>query len=198
MYIVAAPSGAGKTSLTRTLVEDDPSLSISVSHTTRPARPEEQDGVHYYFVDEARFNAMAEAREFLEHARVFGAWYGTSRAEVLRHHESGHNVILEIDWQGARQVRAQLPGAIGIFILPPSVEALRHRLTGRGDGVATVERRMQPFRDDVRHYDEFDYVIVNQDFETALAQAGAVIRGEETGAAAGRPEVTRLVGELVA
>jgi guanylate kinase len=178
LYIVAAPSGAGKTSLVRSLVETTPDLAVSVSHTTRPPRPGEQDGAHYHFVAPATFEAMIAAGAFLEHARVFGNYYGTSRAAVLEQQAAGQDVILEIDWQGARQVRALLPGSLGLFILPPSRAVLRERLAGRGqDSAAVIETRMNAALDELTHYAEFDYLVVNDVFETALEALRAIILG---------------------
>ena len=178
LYIVAAPSGAGKTSLVRSLVETTPDLAVSVSHTTRPPRPGEQDGAHYHFVAPATFEAMIAAGAFLEHARVFGNAYGTSRAAVLEQQAAGRDVILEIDWQGAQQVRALLPGSLGIFILPPSRAVLRERLAGRGqDSAAVIETRMSAALDELTHYAEFDYLVVNDVFETALEALRAIILG---------------------
>jgi len=176
LFIVAAPSGAGKTSLTRALAAKHATVAISVSHTTRPPRPGEADGRHYYFVDEKKFRAMADAGAFLEHAKVFGHRYGTARAEVERRHRAGRDVILEIDWQGARQVRAARPDAVGIFILPPSRDALAERLKSRGqDAPETITHRMQKARAEIAHYDEFPHLIVNDDFDSALARIKAVV-----------------------
>lgn len=176
LFVVSAPSGAGKTSLVKALLEATPGLTVSVSHTTRAPRPGESDGADYHFVDAARFDAMVEAGEFLEHARVFDNQYGTSRAAVVERLQAGEDVILEIDWQGARQVRAMVPGCVGIFILPPSRQALEERLQGRGqDDAAVVARRMRDAEAEISHYAEFDYLVVNDDFDTALAELGAVV-----------------------
>lgn len=176
LYIVAAPSGAGKTSLVKSLVETTPGVVVSVSHTTRPPRPGEQDGAHYHFVSPATFDAMLAEDAFLEHAQVFGNRYGTSRAAVSARLEAGLDVILEIDWQGARQVRALAQDSATIFILPPSREALRQRLAGRGqDSPETIERRMAAALDELSHYAEFDYLIVNDEFPAALEALRAVV-----------------------
>lgn len=176
LYIVAAPSGAGKTSLVRRLVETTPGVAVSISHTTRPPRPGERDGVHYHFVSLAVFEAMIAEGAFLEHAQVFGNRYGTSRAAVLAQLEAGQDVILEIDWQGARQVRMLAPDSLGIFILPPSREALRERLAGRGqDSREVIERRMAAALDELSHHAEFDYLVVNDDFATALDTLRAIV-----------------------
>ncbi len=177
LYVVSAPSGAGKTSLVRALVERVPGLSLSVSHTTRRPRPGEEDGVHYHFVDLETFDRMAAAGAFLEHAWVFGHRYGTSRAWVEGRLAEGVDVILEIDWQGARQVRAALPEAVGVFILPPSLEVLEQRLRGRGqDSEEVIRRRLAEAVEEMAHYGEYDYVVVNEVFEEALADLEAVVR----------------------
>ncbi|MCP5195933.1 MAG: guanylate kinase [Gammaproteobacteria bacterium] len=176
LYIVAAPSGAGKTSLVKSLVETMSGVAVSVSHTTRLPRPGERDGEHYYFVPPATFEAMIAKEIFLEHAQVFGNCYGTSRTAVQAQRESGLDVILEIDWQGARQVRGQTPDSTSIFILPPSREALRQRLAGRGqDSPAVIERRMAAALDELSHYAEFDYLIINDDFAAALDALRAIL-----------------------
>jgi len=177
LYVVAAPSGAGKTSLVNALVERDPDVVLSVSHTTRPPRPGEHDGVHYHFVSDRDFQAMVRAGEFLEHADVFGKRYGTGRRQVVAALEDGRDVILEIDWQGARQVREAMPGSVGIFILPPSREELVRRLTGRGqDSEDVIARRMAEAHEELSHHGEFDVLIVNDDFDRALADLTAVVR----------------------
>ncbi len=181
LFIVSAPSGGGKTSLTRTALARLGDLGqrteISVSYTTRAPRPGEQDGVHYHFVDEARFLDMMAAGDFLEHADVFGRRYGTGRSRTLDLLAQDCDVILDIDWQGGRQVRAQMPGAISIFILPPSLPELERRLRGRGqDDEATVARRMAAAKAEMSHYAEYDYLIVNDDFERALGDLLAVFR----------------------
>lgn len=176
LYIIAAPSGAGKTSLVKKLVETTPGVTVSISHTTRPPRPGERDGEHYYFVAPTAFEAMIAESAFLEHAQVFGNRYGTSRATVQAQREAGLDVILEIDWQGARQVRAQMPDSSSIFILPPSREALRQRLTCRGqDSAEVIERRMTAALDELSHYAEFDYLVINDDFAIALDALRAIV-----------------------
>lgn len=199
LFIIAAPSGAGKTSLTRALAAKQAAVAISVSHTTRPPRPGEAAGRHYHFVDEKKFRAMAEAGAFLEHAKVFGHRYGTSRAEVERHHRAGRDVILEIDWQGARQVRAARPDAVGIFILPPSRPALAERLKSRGqDAPETITRRMQKARSEIAHYDEFPHLIVNDDFDSALARLCAVVADRAPPDDAARAKAAALARHLTA
>ena len=184
LIILSAPSGAGKTSLARALVERLPDTVISVSHTTRPPRPGERDGVDYHFVDRPRFEAMVAEGRFLEHARVFDNYYGTDRRGVEAELAAGRNVLLDIDWQGARAVRAQMPEAVSVFILPPSREALEQRLRGRGqDSDAVIARRMRDAVAEMRHYDEYDYVVINDDFDAALADLEAIV--------AGRPEARR-------
>jgi guanylate kinase len=177
LYIVSAPSGAGKTSLVRALVAAVPGVVVSVSHTTRPRRPGEEDGVHYHFVDLPRFEAMLAEGAFLEQARVFDHRYGTARASVLEQLAEGTDVILEIDWQGARQVRAALPEALGIFILPPSRAALERRLRGRGqDGEEVIARRMRDAVAEITHWEEYDFLVVNDDFEAALEELKVILR----------------------
>lgn len=175
LYIISAPSGAGKTSLVRRLVEITPAVSVSISHTTRPPRSSEQDGVHYHFVPLGAFETMIADGAFLEHAQVFGNRYGTSRATILTLLEVGQDVILEIDWQGARQVKALLPDSLTVFILPPSRDALRERLAKRGqDSPEVIERRMAAALDELSHYAEFDYLVINDDFATALDELRAI------------------------
>ncbi len=176
-YIVTAPSGAGKTTLVNAAVENDNSICVSVSHTTRPARPGEVDGVNYHFVSEAEFLAMLERGEFLESAEVYGHRYGTSQSWVTEKLKSGLDVILEIDWQGAQQVRRLHPDACSIFILPPSVETLSQRLESRAqDDAETIDRRMRQAVNEITHVAESDYVVVNDDFDTAVADLRSIIR----------------------
>ncbi len=169
LFIVSAPSGAGKTSLVKALVERLDHIRLSISYTTRPPRPGERDGEDYHFVSEEEFQAMVRQGAFLEHARVFGHSYGTSRAWIEEQLQADTDVILEIDWQGARQVRELLPGAVSIFILPPSREVLLQRLRGRGqDPEDVIARRMAKAVDEMRHYREYDYLVINDVFEQAL------------------------------
>jgi len=169
LYIIAAPSGAGKTTLTRLLLGNDAEIRLSISTTTRAPRPGEQDGREYHFVDVDAFKAMAARGDFIEWAEVHGNYYATSRRWIENEMASGNDVLLEIDWQGAQQVRAAFPKAIGIFILPPSLTVLEQRLSGRGtDSAATVARRIAAAREEMRHVDEFDYVIINTDLQRAL------------------------------
>jgi guanylate kinase len=177
LYIISAPSGAGKTSLVNALLEQLPGVVVSVSHTTRAARPGERDGADYHFIDKAEFERLAQNGDFLEHAQVFDNYYGTRRATVLERMEADEDVILEIDWQGARQVSEAFPEAVRIFILPPSREALQERLTTRGqDSEEVISRRMADAINEMRHYDEYDYLVFNDAFDVALAELEALFR----------------------
>lgn len=177
LYIISAPSGAGKTSLVKALVDTMDEIRVSVSYTTRKMRPGEVDGVNYNFVDQARFQEMVVNEVFLEHAQVFDNYYGTSRDWVEQQLREGVDVILEIDWQGARQVRPRMPGSVGIFILPPSREALEQRLHGRGqDSEEVIQRRFRDAVTDMAHYNEYDYVVINDDFAEALTDLSAIVR----------------------
>jgi guanylate kinase len=177
LYIVSAPSGAGKTSLVKALLKADSGIRLSVSYTTRAARPGEVDGRDYHYVSRERFEAMLAAQEFLESAEVYGNYYGTSRLGIQRDLDAGRDILLEIDWQGAAQVRQHFADAISIFILPPSFNALRTRLTGRGqDSAEIIERRLAAAAEDVSHADGFDYIIVNDDFDEALLDLTAIAR----------------------
>ncbi len=180
LYIVSAPSGAGKTSLVKALLEAEPRVRVSVSHTTRAMRPGEVDGVNYHFVSREQFTAMLEQGAFLEHAQVFDNFYGTSQHWVEQTLAEGYDLILEIDWQGAQQVRRLLPQAKSIFILPPTQEALRHRLTNRGqDSGEIIERRMRDAVSEMSHYVEFDYLVINDDFGHALEDLKAIFRANQ-------------------
>jgi len=177
LYIVAAPSGAGKTTLVRMLLEQEASVRLSVSFTTRPPRPGEQHGREYNFTSVEDFKAMIAAGEFLEWAEVHGNYYGTSKVWITSQMASGNDVLLEIDWQGAQQVRAVFPGSIGIFILPPSLDELAWRLHGRGtDADDVIAARLAAAQAEMRHVSEFDYVIINDDLSTAFADLLAVVR----------------------
>lgn len=180
LFIISAPSGAGKTSLVRALLDSlDNRIKVSVSHTTRPQRPGEHDGVSYHFIDMPAFNEKVQAGDFLEHATVFGNGYGTSKSWVEGQLSAGIDVILEIDWQGAQQVRALTPGAVSIFIMPPSLEALRQRLTNRGqDGEDVIQGRMDKAISEMSHYHENDYLVVNDDFDHALVDLRSIIRAQ--------------------
>jgi guanylate kinase len=177
LFIISAPSGAGKTSLVKALRESLPDLAVSVSHTTRAQRPGELDGRDYFFVQQTDFESMIAAGEFIEHANVFDNWYGTSRKSIETLLSSGSDVILEIDWQGARQVRALMPQSRSIFILPPSLGELELRLSRRGqDEADTIARRMRDAISEMSHYAEYDYVVINDAFEHAIADMVAIIR----------------------
>ncbi len=169
LYIISAPSGAGKTSLVKKLIENEPKVAVSVSHTTRVMRPGEKDGVDYFFVNKEEFLQMAGSGAFLEYAQVFDNYYGTSQQHVEQQLLRGYDVILEIDWQGARQIRKLFTDPQSIFILPPSLQALQERLTSRGqDDEAVIQRRMHDAVNEMSHYAEFDYLVVNDDFDRAL------------------------------
>ena len=176
LFIVSAPSGAGKTTLVRLLLEKDPGIRVSISSTTRPPRTGENDGREYHFVDVQYFLEMVSRGDFLEWAEVHGNYYGTSRRWIEAEMTAGRDVLLEIDWQGAQQVRKAFPSAIGIFILPPSLEELKSRLSGRGtDSAETIARRIAAARDEMRHVDEFDYVIINDDLQQALGNLRSIV-----------------------
>lgn len=176
LYIISAPSGAGKTSLVRQLLQRVPQLAVSVSHTTRPVRPGEQHGQDYFFVSMPEFQAMLENQAFLEQARVFDNYYGTAEQTVIDQLQAGLDVILEIDWQGAAQVKMLFPDSIGIFILPPSTEVLLQRLRNRGqDDEATIARRMREAVAEISHYPQYDYLVVNDDFDQALVELASII-----------------------
>ncbi len=176
LIILSAPSGAGKTSLLRALVMHDEHVRISVSHTTRPKRPGELDGVDYHFVDEAQFQRMVEEGAFLEHASVFDYHYGTCKDDIDKELEKGMDVILEIDWQGAQQVRSRKQDTVSIFILPPNKESLVERLTERKqDSEAVIQRRTLEAQEEISHYSEFDYLVVNDVFEHALDELRAIL-----------------------
>ena len=175
LFVVSAPSGAGKTSLVKALLASAPNFNVSVSHTTRPARPGEVDGEDYYFVSRKEFMAIKQANGFLENACVFDNYYGTSRIFVEDRLRKAENVILEIDWQGAAQVKQNMPDAISIFILPPSLEVLEQRLRHRRqDSEEIIARRMREARDDIEHCKDFDYIVMNDDFDTAVADMRAI------------------------
>lgn len=179
LFVVSAPSGAGKTSLVANLLTRFESLSVSVSHTTRSPRAGEEDGISYHFIDVATFDAMATAGAFLEHANVFGNRYGTALDSVRQPLAAGTDLILEIDWQGAAQIRRLMPGAISIFILPPSLETLENRLRRRGQDDATViQRRLSKAREEMSHCPEYDYLVVNELFDRAADDLAAIVRAE--------------------
>ena len=176
LFLVSAPSGAGKTSLVNAALEADSQLVVSVSHTTRPARGGEVDGENYFFVSDDQFVQMIDEGKFLEHANVFGKQYGTSKAEVAAKRALGQDVILEIDWQGAQQVREAIPDAISVFVLPPSMEELAARLTSRGEDTAqSIEKRLGEAKQDMSQAIHFDYLVINADFETALQDVASIV-----------------------
>jgi guanylate kinase len=177
LFVVVAPSGAGKTSLVNELLKRDPNIKLSISYTTRQPRDGEADGREYHFVDKAAFERMIGAGDFLEHANVYGNYYGTSKRWIEKELAGDHDVLLEIDWQGARQLRCLFPDMVGVFILPPSIEELRKRLESRGkDSPETIARRMSSAREDISHVLEFEYIIVNERFEAALMDLESVVR----------------------
>jgi guanylate kinase len=196
LIVITAPSGAGKSSLIAAALKADPALRLSVSYTTRSPRPGEQDGREYHFVDEKAFLAMLERGEFLESAEVHGNRYGTSEKVITRELAARHDLILEIDWQGAQQVRRLFPDCIGIFILPPSIDELERRMQKRGqDSAEVIRRRMAVARDEISHSPEFDYAIINKDFDEASQDLVAIIRTARLGTVrqlAQHPEIFRL------
>lgn len=198
LFIVSAPSGAGKTSLVKALVSTMDGVQVCVSHTTRAPRPGEEEGLHYHFVSPRRFGEMINAGEFLEHARVFDNAYGTARSSVTNILDSGDDAILEIDWQGARQVRNHAPDCSSIFILPPSRAALEARLTSRGqDCGEVVSRRMRDAEAEMSHYAEFDYVVINDDFATALEELCCLVRSSRLTLAAVQSRSATLLDSLM-
>jgi guanylate kinase len=198
LFVVAAPSGTGKTSLVRALMSRMPTLRFSISYTTRSQRDKERAGHDYFFVDKAEFDRMIAAGEFLEHAGVYGNFYGTSRDQVERLLSAGENVLLEIDWQGAQQIARTMPERRAIFILPPSLEALEMRLRGRKtDSDEVIAGRLRESIADLSHWSEFDYVVINDNFERATADLEAIVRGEGEHLTRHRPQVRELVERLV-
>ncbi len=198
VFVIAAPSGGGKTTLTRALIERDDNISLSVSHTTRPARPGEEHGVHYFFVDQAEFESLIEQGAFLEHALVFGDYKGTTRAAVEQQLAAGHDVLLDIDWQGARQVRQAIPESQSIFILPPSLEVLKERLARRGqDSEQEIARRMSKARSEISHWNEFDFIVINDDFQEAFDNLKSIIRTGRPVRPVSREKLESLLEELL-
>jgi guanylate kinase len=198
LYVIAAPSGAGKTSLLHALMRRRPDLKFSVSCTTRKPRPGEHDGKDYHFIDREGFERLVAAGEFIEHANVFGNLYGTRKSVVEAALAGGSDLVLEIDWQGARQVREHLPDAVQVFILPPSRAELEARLRKRGsDSGEAIERRLTESAVEMSHWRDFDYVIVNRDFDAALAGLEAIFDGRGEDSRAGRPELETLARELL-
>jgi len=198
LFVIAAPSGAGKTSLVKAVLDRDPALKVSISHTTRKPRTHERDGEHYHFVSTDEFKRLVAAGEFLENAQVFDNFYGTSRGAVEALRNAGHDVILEIDWQGAQQVRKAQPDCRSIFILPPSRAELETRLRNRKtDSEQVIERRLRDAVADMSHFSEFDRVVVNDDFETAVAHLLSILRGGGNEFDAKRPALAPLVADLL-
>jgi guanylate kinase len=198
LFVISAPSGAGKTSLVKRLLELRPNLVVSVSHTTRKPRPHEVEGRDYHFVTAAQFQELAQQNAFLEHARVFDNFYATGANQVENKLSTGHDVLLEIDWQGARQVRRAMPASISIFILPPSRLALEQRLRERRtDSAETIERRLSEAAADMSHYTEFDFVVINDHFEKAVADLLAILDGGGDELKAHRPEIASLIQTLL-
>jgi len=198
LYVVAAPSGAGKTTLVRLLLEQEPAVHLSISFTTRAPRSGEENGREYHFVAVDRFKSMISAGDFLEWAEVHGNYYGTSQKWIADQLAAGHDVLLEIDWQGAQQVRAVFPQAIGVFILPPSMEELTRRLTGRGtDSAEVIARRLAVAQAEMRHVGEFDYVIINDSLEQALDDLRAVVRASRLNLNAQRARHAALFARMI-
>lgn len=199
LLIVAAPSGGGKTSLVNALLETDSRLALSVSHTTRPPRRGEQDGEHYHFISTDAFQKLVDDNAFVEHASVFGHQYGTHAGLLDKQLASGLDVILEIDWQGARQARAAFPECRSAFILPPSLEVLRERLSRRAtDSTDVIARRMQAAKAEISHWQEFDFLIVNDRFESALDDLAAIVRGLRLSRSRQQQKYANLLAELLA
>ena len=198
LFVISAPSGAGKTSLVKALLERNPALTVSVSHTTRQRRPNETEGREYWFVSQQQFQDKLARGEFLEHARVFDNYYGTGKATVDALLAGGRDVILEIDWQGARQVRQSAPGCTTIFILPPSRAALEERLRNRQtDSDSVIARRLQDAVGDMSHYLEFGYVVVNDDFDRAVRQLESILAGSGQALVSDRAELEPLLNDLL-
>lgn len=198
LFVFAAPSGAGKTTLVHAVVTKHPELRFSISYTTREPRINEANAVDYLFVDEEEFMRLRDAGEMLEYAQVFDNYYATSRSQVEKHLADHRNVVLEIDWQGARQVRESMPDCITIFILPPSLDELERRLRNRRtDKPAVIERRLRDARSDMTHWEEFDYVIINNDLDDAIADLEAVLRGEGEASSTRNPALRHRIHDIV-
>jgi guanylate kinase len=198
LYVISAPSGAGKTSLVKALLKSEPRLRLSISHTTRTRRPTEVEGREYHFVSRREFAQLVARGEFLEHARVFDNDYGTSRAFVESQLGQGHDVLLEIDWQGAQQVRRAMPECVSIFVLPPARQTLAERLARRAtDTAEVIRRRLKDAAGDMSHYDEFDYAVVNDDFDRAVADLKRIIEGKGEDLKSDRPGLGPLLAELL-
>ena len=198
LYVISAPSGAGKSSLVKALLENTQGIGVSVSHTTRVKREGEEDGVDYHFIEKDVFVSMVEQSAFLEHAQVFDNYYGTAVANIEEKLKQGEDVILEIDWQGAAQVRKLIPYSVNIFILPPSLEALEERLRGRGqDSDEIIARRMRDAKSETSHYSEYDYLVVNDEFENALIDLKSIVLARRCRFEAQTQHLTPLLQELL-
>jgi guanylate kinase len=198
LFVIAAPSGAGKTTLVRALMQRRPTLRFSISYTTRKQRPIERDQYDYFFVNKEKFEQMRDAGEFLEHARVFDNYYGTSRQQVEQLLAAGQDVLLEIDWQGAQQIRRAMPECRSIFVLPPSRAALEQRLRGRGtDSDEVIARRLRDSLADLSHWNEFDYIVVNDDFERATEDLDTIVTGRGEHLRRDRAELRELLARLL-
>ena len=198
LFIIAAPSGAGKTSLVKAISEQVDNTGVSISHTTRKPRHDERDGEAYHFIDESEFKSMVNQNRFLEYAKVFDNYYGTSRDWVEQELAQSKNIILEIDWQGAKQVKSQLRNSVGIFILPPDYPTLRERLVGRqNDAQDIIDRRMSAAREEMSHYNEFDYIVINDDFERAVAELKAIITATNLGSCRQSKFYDGFVSEII-
>ena len=198
LYIISAPSGAGKTSLVKALLEEIDFIEVSVSYTTRAKRPGEREGIDYHFVTQETFQKMIDDDQFIEHAEVFGNYYGTSRQRIKEKMHAGIDIILEIDWQGARQVRKLFPDSQSIFILPPSLDALKERLTGRGqDSDEVINRRMKDAVSEMSHYAEFDFLLVNDDFDTALQELRCIFSANRLRQLQQERSIEKLLIELM-
>lgn len=198
LYVISAPSGAGKTSLVKALLESTSNLEVSVSHTTRDIRPGEINGINYHFIEESEFTSIRDANGFFEWAYVFGNFYGTSRQTVQERLADGVDIILEIDWQGARQVKSLVNDAISIFVLPPSTAELRQRLTNRGqDNDEIIEGRMQAARDEITHYKEADFIVLNDNFESALSDLQSIVRTQRLSQETQSNQLTHVIADLL-
>jgi len=198
LIVIAAPSGTGKTTLVGALLRALPELKLSISHTTRPIRPGEKDGIDYYFVNEGNFKDLLDARVFLEYAKVYDYFYGTSKVWVEAELNKGSDIILEIDWQGARQIKAMFSDAIFIYLLPPSIDVLKERLKKRGqDTLDVIENRFAKAKEDISHYDEFDYLVVNDTLEKAIEELTAIITTMKLSVKHQKDHLKRLLRQLL-
>ncbi|HSC23566.1 MAG TPA: guanylate kinase [Casimicrobiaceae bacterium] len=198
LFVVAAPSGGGKSSMVNALLEREPGIRLSVSYTTRPPRPGESEGHHYHFIDVAQFEALRKGGEFLEHAFVHGNWYATSSTWLKSQVAAGQDVLLEIDWQGAAQVRRLIPDSVHVFILPPSLAALKERLTKRAqDPPEVIEKRLTAAQEEMHHLGEFDYVIMNQDFARAVDDLSAIVRAARLTTARQQARHAKVLAQLL-